>query len=241
MKIAPSLLALAVGLLTLGVQAEETKPRFRVHNTDPAPAARAPAKAPAAAAAAAPTAPAAVAPASRPSPAGSTAPASKPAPAATLSSSAKPAGAQRAPWDAAPVAASAVPAVYLAEWKKAKNRARCAPLALVGGEKKPGVTVRRANFSDGWAVAYDLPGQRSAYGVAGTGLDLDGKGYPFPNSLTFADGSSAHYGLSGGTGPGYIAYVEVAGQRCLYNVWADVGGQERLEELLRSLRLVQTP
>ncbi|QCW28094.1 hypothetical protein FE772_23050 [Lysobacter enzymogenes] len=134
-----------------------------------------------------------------------------------------------------------MPAVYLAEWKKAKNRARCAPLALVGGEKTPGVTVRRANFSDGWAVAYDLPGQRSAYGVAGTGLDLDGKGYTFPNSLTFADGSSAHYGLSGGTGPGYIAYVEVAGQRCLYNVWADVGGQERLEELLRSLRLVQTP
>ncbi|SDZ07307.1 hypothetical protein SAMN04487939_114100 [Lysobacter sp. yr284] len=230
MKIAPSLLALAVGLLTLGVQAEETKPRFRVH-TDTAPAARTPAKAPAAANPAAASS----------APAAASAPAAKPAPAVSTGPSAKPAGAQRAPWDAAPVAASAVPAVYLAEWKKAKNRARCAPLALVGGEKTPGVSVRRANFSDGWAVAYDLPGQRSAYGVAGTGLDLDGKGYTFPNSMTFADGSSAHYGLSGGTGPGYIAYVEVAGQRCLYNVWADVGGQQRLEELLRSLRKVQTP
>lgn len=238
MKIAHSLSlsVLALGLLAPGAHAEETRPRFRVHGSDAAPAARAPSTAPAPAASAAQaTKPAPAAPAA---PAISTAPAT---PAVSTAPAAKPSAAPRAPLDSAPVAAGAVPAVYLVEWKKAKNRARCAPLALVGGEKRPGVKVRRADFSDGWAVAYDLPGQRSAYGVAGTGLDIDGKGYRFPNSLNFADGSNAHYGLTGGTGPGYLAYVEVAGQRCLYNVWSNVGGQEQLEELLRSLRLVQTP
>lgn len=224
MKIAHSLLALSIGLLALGAQAQEAKPRFRVHT---APAATAPAASAARAASPAPAAPAA--------------PAASAAPAVATAPAAKPTGAARAPWDTAPVAATSVPAVYLAEWKKAKNRDRCAPLALVGGEKRDGVSVRRANFSDGWAVAYDLPGQRSAYGVAGTGLDIDGKGYKFPNSLTWADGSNANYGLTGGTGPGYLAYVEVAGQRCLYNVWSEVGGKEHLEEMLRSLRKVRTP
>lgn len=145
-----------------------------------------------------------------------------------------------APWAGAPIAARSVPAVYLSEWKKAKNRDRCAPLALVGAEQRKGIAVRRANFADGWAVAYDLPGQRSAFGVAGTGLDIDGKAYPFPYSLSWADGSSAHYGLSGGTGPGYVAYLHVAGQRCLYNVWS---AQDRahIEALLRSLRKLRVP
>lgn len=147
-----------------------------------------------------------------------------------------------APWSAKPVNAKAVPAVYLSEWKKAKNRARCAPLALLDADKQAGVKVRRASFSDGWAVAYDLPDQRSAFGIAGTGLDIDAGGgsYKFPNTLVWSDGSKASYGLQGGTGPGYLAYLEVQGQRCLYNVWSE-RGQAHLEQLLRSLRKVKTP
>lgn len=147
-----------------------------------------------------------------------------------------------APWSVKPVKAKAVPAVYLSEWKKAKNRARCAPLALLDADKQAGVKVRRANFSDGWAVAYDLPDQRSAFGIAGTGLDIDNGsgGYKFPNTIVWSDGSKASYGLQGGTGPGYLAYLEVKGQRCHYNVWSERGKAD-LEQLLRSLRKIDTP
>jgi|GEM_PF-2005606 len=220
MKIAQSLLALAIGLSALAAQAEEPKARFRVH-TDPARTAPAATAAPAAAAK----------PAAATKPA---APALSSAPVATGS------GGTLAPWQGAAVSAQSVPAVYLVEWKKAKNRDRCAPLALVGAEKEAGIKVRRASFSDGWAVAYDAPDQRSAFGIAGTGLDIDGKGYTFPNNLSWADGSKVSYGLEGGTGPGYLGYLEVAGQRCLYNVWS-ARGQKHLESLLQSLRKVQTP
>ncbi|WP_206412327.1 hypothetical protein, partial [Lysobacter enzymogenes] len=162
------------------------------------------------------------------------------APALSTATVAQSAGGARAPWQGAAVSAQSVPAVYLAEWKKAKNRDRCAPLALVGAEKEAGIKVRRASFSDGWAVAYDAPDQRSAFGIAGTGLDIDGKGYTFPNNLSWSDGSKVSYGLEGGTGPGYLGYLEVAGQRCLYNVWS-ARGQKHLESLLLSLRKVQTP
>ncbi|QWP78134.1 hypothetical protein J5226_06985 [Lysobacter sp. K5869] len=222
MKIAPSLLALAVGLCALGAQAEE-KARFRVH-TDAAratSAAQAAAPAPVAAASTGPAAPALKA-SSIPAPAG---------------------GGIPAPWQGAPKPASAVSPVYLAEWKKAKNRDRCALLAFVGAEeaeRDAGIKVRRASFSDGWAVAYDLPGQRSVFGIAGTGVDVDGKGYTFPNTVTWRDGSKASYGLEGGTGPNYLGYLEVAGQRCLYNVWS-ARGKEHLEFLFNILRKVQTP
>ncbi|MEH6419412.1 hypothetical protein [Pseudomonas sp. CGJS7] len=215
MKIAPCLLALAAGLFVTAAQAEEPKARFRVHT---APASAAPA---ASTAAASPTAPAA-------------------APTLPKSTIPRPAGGVPAPWQGKPKPASSVPAVYLTEWKKAKNRDRCAVLALQDAEKEPGIKVRRADFSDGWAVAYDAPGQRSAFGVAGTGLDVDGKGYTFPNTVAWSDGSKASYGLEGGTGPKYLGYLEVAGQRCLYNVWS-ARGKEHLEFLLNSLRKVQTP
>src|SRR5690349_21836485 len=75
-----------------------------------------------------------------------------------------------APWSAAPLAAADVPAVYLQQWRKADNRATCAllaPVALQARDAKP----RAANFSGGWAVAYDEPGLRSAFGIAGAGVE----------------------------------------------------------------------
>ncbi len=146
-----------------------------------------------------------------------------------------------APWSVRPLPAKAVPAVYLSEWKKAANRKTCAPLALQGVEKQLGAKVRRADFSGGWAVAYDLPGRRSAYGIAGSGSSArdGGTRYTFPRTITWADGSYANYGLKGGTGPGYLAYMVVEGQDCLYNVWAD--HEEELELLLTTLRRIKTP
>jgi hypothetical protein len=77
------------------------------------------------------------------------------------------------PWAAPPLQGKDVPAVYLSEWKKAENRQQCAPLVLSGAAEEKGIKVRRASFYGGWAVAYDTPQQRSAFGMAGTGLVAD--------------------------------------------------------------------
>jgi hypothetical protein len=144
------------------------------------------------------------------------------------------------PWDTAPATGMSVPNIYISEWKKATNRDRCQPLVLLGAEREPGAKTRRAEFAGGWAVAYDLPGERSAFGLAGTGLDLDRRGstFNFPNTITWADGSSVSYGLEGGTGPGYLAYLQVSGQSCLYNIWSK-RGKIHLEHLISTLRQVK--
>ena len=114
-------------------------------------------------------------------------------------------------------------------------------------------TPRRANFSGGWAVAYDKPGLRgkdaggypcescgrSAFGIAGAGvLKGDGEGrYRWENSQEYADGSFASWGLEGGSGPGWLAYVEIEGQECLYNVWSNVS-QQHLQLLIHNIRFI---
>jgi hypothetical protein len=145
-----------------------------------------------------------------------------------------------APWSGAKLAAGAVAGPYLQEWRKAQNRARCAPLAPADLGEHGGATPRRANFSGGWAVAYDEPGLRSAFGIAGAGVvvDEDDGEYPWPDGIAWADGSRAGYGLEGGTGPGHLAYLRVEGQGCLYNVWSK-HGEAHLLELLSQLRFVE--
>jgi hypothetical protein len=145
-----------------------------------------------------------------------------------------------APWSTARLGWEDAPAVYREAWSAAENRARCAPIALVRSAVHPNASPRRAQFSGGWAVAYDLPGQRSAYGVAGTGVDVDGPAYDgFPSTIRWADGSFADYGLEGGTGPNYLAYLTIDGQGCLYNIWSALG-EEHLEGLLTNLRFIST-
>ena len=130
-----------------------------------------------------------------------------------------------------------VPSVYLAEWEKADNAAGCAPLILFGAEREQGISLRRANFHGGWAVAYDTPEQRSSFGIAGAGVLAGGNTYQFPHTITWTDGSYASYGLEGGIGPNYLAYLTVEGQSCLYNVWS-ARGKEHLEFLLNNIRTV---
>lgn len=147
----------------------------------------------------------------------------------------------KAPWRNRPLAAGAVPAVYHTQWQKAENRATCAliaPRSLGSGE---GASPRAANFAGGWAVAYDLPNTRSAFGVAGAGVKAGDPSYDdWPYAHEWGDGSVVEYGPEGGEGPNQLAYLRIAGQDCLYNVWSRLG-KEHLEELIRSLRLVQTP
>jgi hypothetical protein len=141
------------------------------------------------------------------------------------------------PWAAPDLSAAAVPAAYLTAWRSAANRAQCALVAPAD----PGETgtPRIATFSGGWGVAYDRPGERSAFGVAGTGAAADGASYDWPFVVNWSDGSFAGYGPEGGTGPNQLAYVRIAGQHCLYNVWSRIS-RSHLQQLLQSLRFVDT-
>ncbi|KAA9013770.1 hypothetical protein [Sphingobium limneticum] len=160
------------------------------------------------------------------------------------------------------VAAGAAPMigedVARAQWDMAENRATCAPLALLsdGGVKGK---ARPAQFGGGWAVAFDLPGLRSAYGFAGPGIiAMDGeaepaqrarltKQWPHRRDLPALPGPAfAGYGLVGaqpypadnaqGKGLESLAYMRVAGQGCTYNVWSRIS-RAHLETLLDNLRL----
>jgi hypothetical protein len=144
-----------------------------------------------------------------------------------------------APWRGEALARASVPAVYVAEWQKAENRATCAlvaPRSLGAGE---GATPRAARFAGGWAVAYDLPDLRSAFGIAGAGVKTTDDTYAkWPYVRSWDDGSKAEYGPEGGQGPNQLAYLRIQGQDCLYNVWSRLG-REHLEHLLKELRFVQ--
>jgi hypothetical protein len=132
-----------------------------------------------------------------------------------------------------------VPSVYRTEWQRAENRASCALLVPAALGDGAGAVPRAAVFSGGWAVAYDRSGQRSLFGVAGSGTTPDSTTYDaWPHKIKWADGSSAGYGPEGGTGPNQLAYLRVAGQRCLYNVWSRLG-VAHLEYLLSQLRFVE--
>ena len=145
-----------------------------------------------------------------------------------------------APWRGEPLPRAVVPDVYFQQWQKAENRENCAVVAPRSlGAEGAGATPRAANFSGGWAVAYDLPGLRSAFGVAGAGVKASDPSYDkWPYVQEWGDGSKAEYGPEGGQGPKQLAYVKIQGQDCLYNVWSALG-REHLELLLRELRFVR--
>ena len=160
-----------------------------------------------------------------------------------------------APWTGEKLSSADIPPTFMTEWKKAENRKWCALVAPADvGTIGEGARARRANFAGGWAVAFDKsngPGSdrggsfcercgRSAYGIAGTGVEADSGGpeYQWELHREWSDGSSAGYGLEGGTGPKYLAYLRIHGQGCLYNVWSHLG-REHLEFLLEQLRFVK--
>ncbi|HEX7155493.1 MAG TPA: hypothetical protein VF618_28770 [Thermoanaerobaculia bacterium] len=157
---------------------------------------------------------------------------------ATTPSPTAPPAPRPAPWAGAKLAAAQVPAVYRTEWRNAQNRTTCALIAPAS-LGVPEATPRSAYFAGGWAVAYDTPDQRSAFGIAGTGSRASDPAYDeWPHKITWEDGSSAGYGPEGGTGPKQLAYLRIAGQDCLYNVWSGVS-REHLEALLGELRFVE--
>ena len=145
------------------------------------------------------------------------------------------------------------------EWARAENRAACAPVTFAstaGATASP----RRAAFAGGWAAAFDQPGLRSAFGIAGTGLIPQDEAPPAAQRRRLKDQwpyfsvlpglprpSFAGYGIEGarpyssanpgGKGVNSLAYVRIGGQRCTYNVWSRLG-RAHLEALLDGLRVL---
>ena len=159
-----------------------------------------------------------------------------------------------APWTQPLLSASEVSRVFLDEWLLLGNRGSvCAAIAPTSLGKGQGAKPRRANFGTGaWAIAYDKPGLpgrtpngslcancgRGAFGIAGTSSDIKDPRYrAWPFHREWADGSRADYGLEGGESLPYLAYLEISGQRCLYNVWSFLG-RDHLEHLLNHLRFI---
>ena len=144
-----------------------------------------------------------------------------------------------APWTGPSLQWSELPAVYQTQWQKADNRRTCAAIAPRSLGQGAGAAPRAATFSGGWAVAYDTPSIRSAFGVAGTGSKASDPAYSdWPYARRWSDGSSAEYGPEGGSGPNQLAYLRIAGQECLYNIWSRLSRQH-LELLLDQLRFVE--
>lgn len=156
------------------------------------------------------------------------------------------------PWIAAKVSAVDAPLVR-SVWASSENRETCAPMTFASLGEGSGATARQATFAGGWGVAFDKPGLpgmtstgarcetcgRSAFGIAGTGAVPSADTYRWPDHWQYADGSSVTYGLEGGTGPGWLGYVVVNGQECLYNVWSNVS-EQHIRHLIDQMRFVET-
>ena len=143
-----------------------------------------------------------------------------------------------APWSAPALSAIEVPPAYREAWEEAENAASCVLIAPAFLGEGSGASARTAQFAGGWGVAYDLSELRSAFGVAGTGIEPSDDMYAdWPHVKYWADGSVAEYGPEGGTGPNQLAYLQIAGESCLYNVWSRLG-IGHLEFLLEQLRFV---
>jgi len=162
-------------------------------------------------------------------------------------------GATVAPWNFAPLAQDSVPAVLVDEWNAAENLRWCP--ALYPEAASADVAPRAADFSGGWALAWDLPAGpgsdatgapcedcgRSAYGVAGLDLSVqDDTGVRMPQRITFDDGAVAGYSGEGfdASATKRVAEMAIPGHGCVYQVWSHLG-DEHLLSLLTSLRSVE--
>ncbi len=143
-----------------------------------------------------------------------------------------------APWDRERLALSAVSPVLIDEWRRAENQLWCSglyPDSLDTGD----ATIRRAEFAGGWALAWDLPGLRSAFGIAGTGSPAwEDIGVRMPATVAYG-AQVVGYGGEGfdDTAQQRLAEFAIPGQLCGYQVWSKLGDAHLLE-VIDSLRLV---
>jgi len=158
------------------------------------------------------------------------------------------------PWQGPDISSGSARDVVLTQWSKSGNRA--GSRAILPADVALAVsTPRPAEFSGGWAVAWDDPagpGQsangarcatcgRGASGMAGTGAEVtaDAVAKRWPTVIRWNDGSvlgydwEAHDPSSGKM----LAEIAVAGQRFAYNLWSHLG-EDHLRYLISQLRFV---
>lgn len=148
-----------------------------------------------------------------------------------------------ASWTKLAIDSSQIDAVYRQEWLKAESRSVCPILALPkqSAAHLDGHTSRRANFSGGWGVAYDLSKLRSAYGVANAGTSsANGMFNKWEYNVRYQDGSWVGYGREGGNPTGkWLAYILIPKNNCFYNVWS-AQSKVHLEQIIADLRIVNS-
>lgn len=143
------------------------------------------------------------------------------------------------PWNREMIDLAEVPPVLVEEWRRAENHLWCSALYPVD-TGVTAATLRRAEFSGGWALAWDTPELRSAFGIAGVGspawVDI---GIRMPNTVAY-DGQIVGYGGEGfdDAATQRLAEFSIPGQLCAYQIWSQLG-DEHLLELVDSLRLVE--
>ncbi len=148
-------------------------------------------------------------------------------------------GASSAPWDREKLTIADVSPVLIEEWRLSENQLWCSGLYPDGFDTGE-ATIRRADFAGGWAMAWDLPDQRSAFGIAGTGSPAwEGIGARMPMTVEYGD-QIVGYGGEGfdDAAQQRLAEFAIPGQLCGYQVWSRLG-DEHLLELVDSLRLVE--
>lgn len=148
----------------------------------------------------------------------------------------------KAPWNNPAIHNSETDATYRQEWAKSESKSLCPILALPkqAAAHLTHHSVRRANFSSGWGVAYDLPNVRSAYGVANASTaDPKDAFNNWPYNIVYKDGSLVGYGHEGGDPSAkWLAYIFIPQNSCFYNVWS-AQSKTHLEQIISELRIVQ--
>ena len=102
---------------------------------------------------------------------------------------------------------------------------------------------RAANFSGGFAVAYDLKNYkgkplRSAYGVANAGTTSKRDLYQgWAYRKNYADGSYVTLGREGNNPQGKMLAYLVLNNGCFYNIWSQLSS-EHLQKMIAHLRYV---
>lgn len=157
------------------------------------------------------------------------------------------------PWSAGKIVSGPAYRVGLDEWAVAENKDQARLVLPAEVALSVSSTPRRANFSGGWAVAWDETGGpgveptgafcetcgRGVAGIAGTASEATRDFAPvFSNVVRWSDGSVVGY-----TGPRadnrqFLANLYINGQSRLYQVWSYLS-QRHLEYLLSQLRFVE--
>lgn len=151
----------------------------------------------------------------------------------------------KSPWQShASLKSSQVSPIYQQQWRQSDYK-YCPILAIANHSSVNVKTAqsRAANFSGGFAVAYDLKNYkgkplRSAYGVANTGTTSKRDLYEgWAYRKNYADGSYVTLGREGNNPQGKMLAYLVLNNGCFYNIWSQLSS-DHLQKMIAQLRYV---